>query len=205
MIKSQHRSFYVGFFNIYTKLMIRRHFHKVDFRGEFNDKGLPLMMIGNHFSWWDGFIANFINLRILHRKIHVMMLEEQLAGRKFLNKAGAYSIRKKNRSAFESLRYSAELLSGKDNLVVLYPQGEFQSLFLRPVSFGKGVKVIISYALNDFQLIFYAALPEYFSSKRPSLTIYYAEADRNLLQNPGALENEYNRFLESSVNQQRPD
>ena len=205
MIKSQHRPFYVGFFNIYTKLIFRMHFRKINFKGEFNDRGLPLLMIGNHFSWWDGFIANLINIKILHRKIHVMMLEEQLSGRKFLNRAGAYSIKKGSRSALESLRYSAELLSENINLVVLYPQGEFQSMFLRPVSFGQGVKIIHSYAVKEFQLIFYVALPEYFSHRRPCLTVYFAEADRGLLQNPWELENEYNRFLESSVNQKRPE
>jgi len=181
------------------------HFRKINFKGEFNDRGMPLLMIGNHFSWWDGFIANLINIKILHRKIHVMMLEEQLSGRKFLNRAGAYSIKKKSRSALESLRYSGELLSEKSNLVVLYPQGEFQSLYLRPVSFGKGVKIIHSFAVKEFQLIFYAALPEYFSHRKPTLAIYFVEADRDLLKNPSALEEEYNRFIESSVIQQKPD
>ena len=204
MIRSQHRPFFVSFFRIYTTLMIRLHFRGVSFKGEFHDRGLPVLMIGNHFSWWDGFIAYFINFRILHRKFHVMMLEEQLTGRKFLNKAGAYSIKRGGRSVIESLNYSAELLQKKDNLVVLYPQGEFQSLYSRQVDFEKGIRIIASKINGSIHLLFYAVLLDYFSHRKQSLTIYIMEMPQEIASDPARLEQEYNRFLDRCILQQKP-
>jgi 1-acyl-sn-glycerol-3-phosphate acyltransferase len=205
MIRSQHRPFYVWFFRIYTNVMLHRHFRNVTLKGRFEDQGFPVLMIGNHFSWWDGFIANRLNLGILNRKIHVMMLEEQLEKRKFLCKAGAFSIKKSSRSAIESLKYAAELLNNPENLVVIYPQGEFQSLYERQVRFEKGVKLIAAGAERPFHLLFYAALPEYFSHIRPVLNIYIREVRAELARNPQFLESEYNRFLDDCIKLQKPD
>jgi len=183
--------------------MIRRHFQRVTFHGDFEDRGLSVLMIGNHFSWWDGFIANLININILHRKFHVMMLEEQLAVRKFLNKAGAYSIKKGGRSAVASLQYTAELLQENGNLVVLYPQGEFQSLYTRQIKFEKGIQIIASQVKKEYHLLFYAALVDYFSDKKPFLNIYYREVSLELALNAGELESAYNRFLDECILQQK--
>jgi 1-acyl-sn-glycerol-3-phosphate acyltransferase len=204
MIKSKHLPFFVGFINAYTRLMIRKHFSSLALQGEFNDRRLPLLLIGNHFSWWDGFFANLLNIRIFKRNIHVMMLEEQLSGRRFLNYAGAYSIKKGDRSAMESLKYTAELMQSGNNLIVMYPQGEFQSLYRGPVKFEKGIKIIADLSEGEFQLVFYAALVDYFARIRPSLTIYYQEVDYKLAGVPAELEQEYNRFLEASKLQQKP-
>jgi len=133
------------------------------------------------------------------------MLEEQLAGRKFLNKAGAYSIKKGGRSVIESLNYSAELLEKKENLVVLYPQGEFQSLYSRHVVFEKGIRFIASKIKNNIHLLFYAALMDYFSHRKPSLVIYITEVPREIASDPARLESEYNRFFEQCIHQQKAD
>ena len=183
--------------------MIRWHFSRVSFVGDFQDRGLPVLMIGNHFSWWDGFIANLINIRMLHRRFHVMMLEDQLAGREFLNKAGAYSIKKGGRSAVESLRYTAELLQEDQNLVVLYPQGEFQSLYTRRIKFEKGIQVIASQVKKEYHFLFYVALADYYSDKKPFLNIYLREVSRELALDAGELESAYNRFLDECILQQK--
>jgi len=205
MIKSQHRFFHVWFFRLFTFVKLHRHFRSITLKGRFEDQGFPVLMIGNHFSWWDGFIANYINFKILRRKFHIMMLEEQLAKRRFLNNAGAFSIKKGGRSAIESLDYSAELLQKKGNLVVLYPQGEFQSIYVRPVEFEKGIRFIASKIDQKFHLIFYAALLDYFSYTKPSLVIYILELPQEIASDPARLESEYNDFLGQCILQQKPD
>jgi 1-acyl-sn-glycerol-3-phosphate acyltransferase len=196
MIRARHRRFFVIFFMIYTKMMLWRHFHQVVTKADFKDRGLPLIMVGNHFSWWDGFIANFINNTILHRKFYIMMMEEQLASRMFLSKAGAYSINKSSRSMAESLIYSSELLKDRNNLVVLYPQGEFESLYQRPVHFERGISWIASKNVNPIQLIFYVALVDYFSNRKPTLTVYLREFPASIALDHLQLEAEFNRFLQ---------
>jgi 1-acyl-sn-glycerol-3-phosphate acyltransferase len=204
ILKPQHVPFYVFFFRIYTRLMIRWHFKKVNLHGEFTDLGYPVLMIGNHFSWWDGFIANLLNLKVLHRRIHIMMLEEQLSGRGFLRKTGAYSVKRGSRSVLESLDFTADLLNNEKNLVVFYPQGEFESIYKQDVRFEKGIRRINSRARNKFHFVFYVALVDYFSFRKPSLSIYFREFPQELALNPEALEMEYNVYLRECIKQQRP-
>ena len=184
--------------------MIRWHFRKVTIHGGFNDRGLPVMLVGNHFSWWDGFIANLLNSRVFKRKFHVMMLEEELENRMFLNKAGAYSIRKGSRSVLESLNYTVEILDKNENLVVLYPQGVFESVYKYPVCFEKGIGSIFSRIPNKIHLVFYVALTDYFSHRKPSLQIYLKEVPQDQLIGADTLESEYNAFLSDCIMQQKP-
>jgi len=205
IIKSRHRPFFTWFFRAYSIQMIRWHFRKVTIHGEFQDRGLPVMLIGNHFSWWDGFIANFLNIRVFHRKFHVMMLEEQLNSRMFLNKAGAYSIKRGSRSVVESMQYTVDLMSKAENLVVLYPQGVFESQYRSPVRFEKGVCTIATRVTNEVQLVFYVALVDYFSYRKPSLSVYLREVPLEIALAPESIESAYNTFLSECTWQQKPE
>jgi hypothetical protein len=146
-----------------------------------------------------------LNTRILHRKFHIMMLEEQLRHRMFLNKAGAYSIRKGDRSVLESLQYTSALLGKKENLVVLYPQGEFESVYQQPVKFENGLKNIAAGVQNNFQLLFYVALVDYFSHRKPFLTTYLLEVPQEIALIQGGPESAYNAFLAECIMQQKPE
>ena len=64
---------------------------------DFNDRNLPVLLISNHISWWDGFWAMYINLKVLKRKFHFMMLEEQLRKYWFFNYTGGFSVNKKSK------------------------------------------------------------------------------------------------------------
>lgn len=205
MIQARHTAFYVRFFNFYSRLMIRSHFRRVRIIGNINADFMPVLMIGNHFSWWDGFFACYINQMILKKKFHIMMLEEQLRPRMFLNKAGAFSIRRGSRDALESLQYAAGLLSLPENLVVLYPQGEFESLYRYPVKFEKGIEKVSAMAGSSFEVVFYAALMDYFSYRKPSLSIYLKQVSHELSKSSVALEKAYNDFLNDCRSHQKPE
>ncbi len=140
--------------------------------GRTGDKRLPVFMIGNHFSWWDGFIALNINQRFFRRKFHIMMLEEQLRDRMFLNKSGAYSLSKGQRSMVETFSYTRELLSDPGNLVVMYPQGKIYSMHDQPYVFETGWYRIIERMEQPVQMVFYYALVDYFSHRKPTMNIY---------------------------------
>jgi 1-acyl-sn-glycerol-3-phosphate acyltransferase len=185
--------------------MTKSHFRSVKIYGKFTDENLPVLMIGNHFSWWDGFIANILNNRVLRRRFHVMMLEEQLRDRLFLNKAGAYSINPGSQSSVkESLDYTVELLKSSENLVVFYPQGKFQSISDHPVRFEKGAGHLLNRLKGGVHLVFYAALLDYFEHRKPSLNIYFTQVEAKLNRNDFNLENEYNLFLAECIKQQVP-
>jgi 1-acyl-sn-glycerol-3-phosphate acyltransferase len=204
MIPARHTSFHVRFFDFYSRWMIRSHFSRVRIISEIKASSNPVLMIGNHFSWWDGFIACYINREVFRKKLHIMMLEDQLKPRMFLNKAGAYSIKRGSRDALASLNYTSELLEKADSLVVMYPQGEFQSVYQYPVAFGKGIELVSKRTGREIQLVFYAALIDYFSERKPSLTIYLKEVPQSLAGTATGLESAYNDFLKNCYSRQKP-
>ena len=172
IIKARHHWFYYPFFKFYSRWMPKLDFRKVTLHHSLEDRQLPILMIGNHVSWWDGFLGQYINLELFHRKLHILMLEEQLRERMFLNKTGAYSIRKGDRSALESIRYTADLLSDRRNLVILYPQGKIHSIMDVPVKFESGWYRVFRYLDHPIQVVFYVVLFDFFSFRKPELNIY---------------------------------
>ena len=161
-----------------------------------------MLMLGNHISWWDGFLAQYVNIELFNRKLHIMMLEEQLEKRMFLNKTGAYSIKKGDRSAVESLRYSSDLLKDPNNLVILFPQGKIHSMFDFPVTFEKGWHRIVTNLEGPVQVVFFITLIDYFSSSKPQLNIYlynYAYKGRSLEE----MNIDFNTCLSESIEIQK--
>ncbi len=202
IIKARHHWFYYPFFRWYSRRMPRKDFSRVEIHHHIVDSGNPVLMLGNHVSWWDGFLAEYINRELFQRKIHVMMLEEQLESRMFLNKAGAYSIKKGSRSALESLRYTAEILSDPGNLAVLYPQGRIHSVSDLPVRFEKGWYRIFSFLTEPIQVVCCITLFDYFSHRKPELHLYvydYDYAGKGLEE----MEADFNGLIRTSIEQQK--
>ena len=119
ILRAKHNFFIYPFFQYYTKMMIKKKFESISIEGEFKDSGKPLMLIGNHISWWDGFWAMYINLKLFKRKFHFMMQEDQLLRYKFFNYTGGFSINNKPRNIIESIDYSSNLLNDKNNLLLI--------------------------------------------------------------------------------------
>ncbi len=196
MIRANHHIAYEKFFDLYLGWIMRRDFRRhrilefpkgadhmrslVD-ASSYMEEDLPgclsaaiddysILMVGNHFSWWDGFIARTVNRKLIGRKLYVMMLEEQLKPRMFLTRLGAYSIRQNHRSALETVNYTLDLLQNPENLVVMFPQGRFQSIYQQPVSFEKGWFRILQKAGDHTALVFMVNLVDYFEHRKPTLT-----------------------------------
>jgi 1-acyl-sn-glycerol-3-phosphate acyltransferase len=203
VIKARHIPFFVRFFSWYSKYGLQRYFHRIDFLSDVDVSGSPVLLIGNHFSWWDGFIAYRLNDLMLRKKFHVMMLEEQLKGRMFLNKAGAYSIKRGSRSVIDSLSYTSSLLREKNNMAVIYPQGEITSVHRRPVVFEKGIDRILRDTPEELMILFYVALPDWFSEQKPSLMVRvtrYESSERSTV----AMEKAFNAFMNDCITMQKP-
>lgn len=203
MIQAQHQKFYVKFFKWYTKFIIHKDFKNVSIYGDYKDQHLPLLAISNHFSWWDGFFIYYLNSKHFHKKYHVMMLEEQLQDRLFLNKAGAFSIQKNSRSSIGSINYTAKLLENPGNMVLLFPQGEIQSKYWYPVVFEKGWFKILEKVKNPIQVIFVATLIDYFSNRKPILNMYLQEYPYREDFSFDHLHTAFNKHLVNSIKKQK--
>jgi 1-acyl-sn-glycerol-3-phosphate acyltransferase len=154
-----------------------------------------VLLIGNHFSWWDGFFALEAAKSFFHKKIYVMMLEEELRPRRFLSYAGAFSIQPGSRSALESLQYAAHLLTDPENLVVVFPQGEMRPHWEHPLRFQSGWIRILEMAGTNTALWFSAALPVYGADPRPLLKIWLQANPVDQRQDLLSIEANYNTFL----------
>jgi 1-acyl-sn-glycerol-3-phosphate acyltransferase len=200
IVKSRHHFIVYPYFRFYTIFKIRMNFHKVVISGEFKDKKLPLLIISNHMSWWDGIWVMYLNIKHFKRKFHFMMLEEQMKTFPILNKVGGYSVRKRSRTIIETLNYTNELLSDKKNLVLLFPQGEIQSVYNQQIRFEKGLERILKDNSGKIQVIFLANLIDYFSEEKPTLYIYMREYS-NSETSMETVEIEYNSFYSACISE----
>lgn len=196
MIYARHTRFHTAFFRFYSRYLMRNNFRSVIFVDDPGPTHEPLLIIGNHFSWYDGFFMNYYNNEVLKKKFHVMMLEEQLQGRMFLNKSGAFSINPGTKDIVESLHYSARILAEPGNMLLMYPTGEIQSSYISSFRFMKGLDKILSG--NNAEIRFYCCMIDYFSERKPSAWIYFHVADRQYRSTP-QLEKEYNAFYHSCI------
>ncbi|MBN2213098.1 MAG: lysophospholipid acyltransferase family protein [Bacteroidales bacterium] len=202
IIKAQHHPIIYPFFKFYTKWKISRNFRFVHFSGDYLEKGLPLLFIANHVSWWDGFWVFYLNLKLFKRKFHFMMLEEQLRKYSFFIKTGGYSVKKGNRSILESIQYTAGILKEQGNAVLLFPQGKIQSVYMPSFTFEKGIEKVLEKVENKIQIIFIVNMTDYFSYPKPALFIYYREYSGNSFKG-SALQEEYNSFYHSCICEQQ--
>lgn len=200
MIRAQHVSWAVCFFNRYSTYMVKRHFRHVFCHDVPAVTNKPILIIANHFSWWDGFFAVYCNARYFRKTFHVMMLEEQLSLRKILRFAGAFSVRKNSRSIANSLEYAAEILQNKNNLLLLFPQGRFYSLHDHSFRFEKGVGHILQKSSKDIHLLFMANMIEYFAHRKPFVSLYFKEYP--VTESLDELEKAYSRFFDDCIKRQ---
>jgi len=198
IIKARHHWFIYPFFKFYATYKIWRHFNSVSISEGFTERGLPVLLLCNHVSWWDGFWVMYANLKVFHRKFHFMMLEEQLRKYSFFINTGGYSVKKGSRSVIESINYTIELLTVNKNLVMLFPQGKITSLYDQSFHFEKGVERILKVVNGKVQIIFLANLVDYLSKEKPSLSIYLQEWKRSD-NDIEKIQEDYNHFFEGCV------
>ncbi len=201
ILKAKHHSLVYPFFKIYALRKIKKHFHDCTVIGNFEDKKTPLLVVANHLSWWDGFWIMQLNLKLLKRKFHFMMLEEQLRKYWFFTFTGGFSINKKGKSMLETIDYTAQLLNDSGNMVLLFPQGEIQSMHQQEISFEKGIEHIIRKTNKPIQVLFVVHLCDYFSNKKPSLFQYissYAYSNFSFTE----FQHSYRQFYTQCINEQ---
>jgi 1-acyl-sn-glycerol-3-phosphate acyltransferase len=198
IIKARHHWFIYPFFKFYATYKIWGHFNSVTISDGFTDKGLPLLLICNHVSWWDGFWVMYANLKVFHRKFHFMMLEEQLRKYKFFINTGGYSVKKGSRSVIESINYTIELLTDSKNLVMLFPQGKITSIYDQSFHFERGIERILKAVNGKVQIVFLANLVDYFSNEKPSLSIYLQEWNSSYTCIE-KIQEDFNRFFQGCV------
>lgn len=202
MIEAKHSKWFDRFFHLYLSFSMKKHFRGVERVGEIKDSGLPLLIIANHISWWDGFWILRLNKALFNRRFHVMMLEEQLRRNMFLRKLGAFSIMKNSIGIRHSFAYALKILEDKNNLLLFFPQGKISSQFTPSINFEKGITSILSRLNNPVQVVMIAHLLDYSSHPEPLIRQYIHSLDYNPNSNKPDLEKDYNDFYSRCIKTQ---
>jgi len=128
------------------------------------------------------------------------MLENQLNKYWFFKKSGGFSVKKKSKSIIESIQHSAEILSGPQNILLLFPQGQINSIYKSYFEFEKGTELILKDKAGKVQIIFMVNLINYFSHPSPTLFIYLTEyKDTNIKINK--IQEAYNIFYAECISE----
>ncbi len=172
MLKSRHHFIVYPFFQFYTRFLLKTRFHTVETENHFTDNGQSVLLIGNHTGWWDGFWGMYLNLTVLKRKFHFMMLEDQLLKYRFFNYTGAFSVSKGSKSVVESIRYASSLLDEAGNMLLMYPQGRLHSVHEHHFNFERGIEIILREREGKVQVVFSANLVDCFTESKPTLSVY---------------------------------
>ena len=177
MIRNQNNFFIRWILHNYTRWIVSRHFHEITNTPIDVDPNKSVLLIANHFSFWDSLILYIINQKVLKKTFHVMVREDTTLHLKYVRYGGAFLINKKSRGMIESLDYAAKLLDNPQNLVLIFPQGKLYSNFVNEINFEKGIIKVIEKAEGKFQLLFATTFIQYFKQKKQSVTIYLKEEE----------------------------
>jgi 1-acyl-sn-glycerol-3-phosphate acyltransferase len=132
-----------------------------------------ILLLTNHFSWWDGFFANYAAFTNLKRRLFIMMQYDHFVNHWYFKYWGAFSMKKGSRDMLESLAYSAELLNDPRNLVTIFPQGELCSNHIDHIHVEKGIERLIKQIKGPCQVVYQCTLIDYFESLKPRAYIHH--------------------------------
>jgi hypothetical protein len=196
MIKADHKKYARWIFIPYMNRILKKNFSHFHLANEFPKIPLNagLVITPNHISWWDGFFAEFLFSKLLNRKLHIMMLEEQLKKYWFFKKLGAYSIQPDSiRSILETAKYTKELIIDAGKFVITYPQGEIESFEKRPLTLKEGLKYFIRGIEKEFYVLPVGFKIHYYNEKYPSIIARFGNPlnGSSVLSSYSTFENEF--------------
>lgn len=154
--------------------LFKHRFNKLIIKKATIYKSHSYMLMSNHFSFWDGFWACYLMLNGIHESgnikgFYVMILEKQLQKNMFLRYFGCFSVAPGKASISESLDYAAQVLNTPGNVLLMYPQGNLESQYVRKIVVKEGIGEIFCRVTGNCQLIWSSNFLEYFESFKPSV------------------------------------
>jgi len=185
----------------YVSWIVKHHFHDLKFDPVEIDPNKSVLLIANHFSFWDSLILFIVCRKLVKKSFYVMAREDTTVKFQYVKYGGAFSINKQSRDMLQSLDYAAELLNDPQNLVLIFPQGKLYSNFVNTMQFEKGITRIMEKAEGKFQLLFAATFVQYLKHKRPTATVYL-KAEPSFGKSLEDLKNAYQMHYDNAKLQQ---
>lgn len=197
--------FLVRFSAVALSWVLKRRFNKLIINPIEIKPNCSYLLMCNHFSFWDGFLASYLCYHAIHKKspakgFYAMMLKKQLKKHNWMRYFGVFSI--STHSVKESLSYAAELLETPGNIVLIYPQGNLESKYVRYIEFKRGVAEIIAETKGECQIIWCSTLLEYFESLKPSVYFHLLDCGTSADFNFDRLVSQVNVHHKSAIAKQ---
>ncbi|MEP4533460.1 MAG: 1-acyl-sn-glycerol-3-phosphate acyltransferase [Cyclobacteriaceae bacterium] len=167
-----------AFYRVESGLIFPRKFNKIRVNEIELLPNHSVLLLQNHFSWWDGFFGSYLAYQYLHKSYHVMVQEDQLKKHWYFKYKGAFSIKKQSREMRESINYAAHLLEDAANMVLVFPQGRLQSMHTDDIEVQKGTLRLIESVKGNCQVIYNAVSVEYLESFKPTVTFNLLDCGR---------------------------
>lgn len=161
-----------------------------------------VLLLCNHFSWWDGFLTAYLIHFIFGKKNFTMIQEDQLQQRLWLRWLGSFSINRTSRDMFKSMQYAANQLDNSENAIAVFPQGSLQSNHCSEIKLEKGISYIIKNIKGDCQIIYVSVLIDYFESFKPTAYFHFLDAGTNHNFDFEKLSKEINDFQQQALKNQ---
>ncbi len=166
-------------FDVYLYFQFKKFFNQFFVVGDIpviKDKGKSILVLPNHFSWWDGFFVDYIYRKFFAEyKIFMMILEETLVRYPFFKYFGTFSINlNQPKSIIESFDYSRKLLKNKDTFLVIFPQGQLEP-YSTKVNLKSGIDKFIFRKGGDFYVINLAMKILYQNQKKPNVYFRFTQ------------------------------
>ncbi|NRF41610.1 1-acyl-sn-glycerol-3-phosphate acyltransferase [Pedobacter foliorum] len=202
MYQSQKSPIVFKFFSWYVAYIIKKDFSSYNFNKLQIKDDEAVLLLANHFSWWDGFLMFYLNKKLFKKQFHVLVTKEDYEKLWFLKYLGAFAAETNGKDVVQTLIYAGGLLDNPDNLVLIFPQGKLYTSYIGSISFEKGVMQVVNASKKKFQTIFSANLTDYFGERKPEARSYLASWEAEEYVSLQLLKSEYNKHYGAAVKSQ---
>lgn len=199
MYHPRKNNFIYRFFSWYIEFIIKKDFTNFHYNTIETKEDTSILILANHFSWWDGFFIFYINKKLFKKQFHVLINAENYNKVGFLKYLGAFAAEGGGKDIIGMLSYASKLLDDKNNLVLIFPQGKLHSNHVKNITFEKGVMQIIKSSQKRLNIVFSATFVDYFSKRKPTVQTYLQNWDSEEYMSLQLLKSAYNKHYDQSV------
>jgi 1-acyl-sn-glycerol-3-phosphate acyltransferase len=173
MLPSRQNDTLSRMFYRFMRWWMGRNFKEINIQPFEPRPGHSILLLTNHFSWWDGFFANYAAFNNLKRRLYIMMQHDHFLKHWYFKYLGAFSMKKGSREMLESLTYSAGLLNNPENLVTIFPQGALYSNHETYIHVENGIERLIKQIKGPCQIVYQCTLIDYFEGLKPRAYMHH--------------------------------
>ncbi len=138
----------LAWFRLYARWYLRRHFHalRVANADRLPRDAHPLILFGNHASWWDPLAALLLAESLLPERDHYAPMDATaLAHYGVFRPLGFFPVENgTRRGATQLLHFGGQVLARPGSALWITPESQFEDVRHRPIEFRSGIGALIA-------------------------------------------------------------